>query len=215
MQSLSPPLGILGGTFDPIHLGHLGIAKEVHTQIHIEKIKLIPCNKPVHRDIPLVNSEHRVNMLQIACRNSPYLEVDTREIQRSGLSYTIDTLLDLRKDYPDTPLCLILGTDAFLGFTQWGQYNKILENAHLIIAHRPHYEIPMHGELHELLGKHQQSNPLFLFENIAGGVYFQNSTSIDIAASDIRNCVKAGKNLDSLLPEGVYNYIMQHQLYIE
>ena len=132
------PIGILGGTFDPIHFGHLRSGLEVYESLEFEHIRLIPCGVPPHRELPIASNEQRLAMMRLAVEDNTKLIVDQRELQREGPSYTVDTLLELRQEFPDTPLCLIIGSDAFLGLDSWHQWKKIPQLAHLrlLVVHQ-------------------------------------------------------------------------------
>ncbi|MCC2667156.1 MAG: nadD, partial [Gammaproteobacteria bacterium] len=132
MPNLKQPIGILGGTFDPIHLGHLQIARSVAQAFHLAEVRLMPCYQPAHRILPIATPEQRLDMVRCAIQQEPLLKIEETEIQRQGVSYMADTLEILHQQLPQTPLCLILGLDAFLGFPTWHRYSKILELAHLI-----------------------------------------------------------------------------------
>src|SRR5579862_4530368 len=200
-------IGILGGTFDPIHLGHLRMALELHDSLQLSKVHIIPCYQPVHRHIPKATPQVRLEMIKLAIADEISLCLDTREIDRQGPSYFIDTLLDLRQEMPDTSFCLLLGTDAFLEFTQWHRYQDIINNAHIIVAHRPNYQLPNKGNITELMLKHLQSKTSYIQENLAGGILFCPITSLDISASSIRKQIAMNKNPRYLLPDSVYDYL--------
>ena len=126
MYHLQQAIGILGGTFDPIHFGHLRTAIELHQALDLAEVRLIPCYQPVHRKLPIASPEQRLEMAYCAIRDEPALAIDNCEIERQRPSYTIETLEILRQKFPQTPLCLIMGIDAFLGFPSWHRYEEIL-----------------------------------------------------------------------------------------
>ncbi|OGT06369.1 MAG: nicotinate (nicotinamide) nucleotide adenylyltransferase [Gammaproteobacteria bacterium GWF2_41_13] len=130
------PIGILGGTFDPIHQGHLQIALIALQQLHLQKIHFIPCFQPPHRNQPIASPNDRLAMVKLAIGNNTAFNADDREIKRGNISYTIDTLKSLRQDYPDTPLCLIIGTDAFQELQQWHHWKELIDYAHLVVMYR-------------------------------------------------------------------------------
>lgn len=213
MNSLQPPIGILGGTFDPIHMGHLRMAIELQDALGLSHVHIIPCQQPVHRKLPSASAEQRLAMVQCAVANEPTLIADDREIRRKGPSYMIDTLLDMRAEMPNTPLCLILGIDSYLGFASWHRYNDILELAHLIIAHRPQYQLPKSGIIADMVKHKRQTDPAFIHQHLAGGMMLWPITALDISATDIRKQIAMGKNPRYLLPDSVYQYIKQHDVY--
>ena len=153
MHQTHKAIGILGGTFDPIHLGHLRMAIELYDVLDLAKVHIIPCFQPVHRKQPVASPEQRLAMVKCAVQDEPALFADDREIRRKNPSYMIDTLLELRAEMPGTPLALMVGIDAFLGFTSWHRWREILEQAHIIVAHRPHYHLPSAGIIADLINE--------------------------------------------------------------
>jgi len=215
MQRPKSTIGLLGGTFDPIHCGHLRMALELYAELKLSKVHIIPCYQPVHRPEPIASAEKRLDMIKCAIQNEPSLYLDTREIDRKGPSYFIDTLMELRHDFPDTSLCLLLGLDSFLGFTYWHRYTEILNYCHIIIAHRPQFQLPDYGLIAELLYKQLQNDISFIHDHLAGGILLSPITPLDISASQIRKQFANGCNPRYLLPDVVYNYIKQNNLYLD
>jgi len=213
MDSLQRPIGILGGTFDPIHFGHLRTALEIYQALDLAEVRIIPCYQPVHRKLPMADPEQRLAMVKQAIELQPALIVDDCEIRRKSPSYMIDTLEFLNQTIPHTPLCLIMGIDAFLGFPSWQRYEDILNVAHLIIVHRPNYQLPSSGIVAELLKQHLTKNPNDLHTCLAGNIVFHPVTPLEISASDIRRQIATGKDPRYLLPDSVYKYIQQHGIY--
>lgn len=213
MNPLSKPIGILGGTFDPIHFGHLRTAFELYQALKLAEVRLIPCYQPVHRKLPTASPEDRLAMARCAVEGEPALVVDDCEIQRKGPSYTIDTLELLRSKLPNTPFCLIMGIDALLGFPSWNRWEEILTLAHLVIAHRPQYQLPQTGVVANLLKQRLKNNPLALHETLAGCIVLHPVTPLEISATDIRKQIATGRSPRYLLPNKVYEYIQQHGVY--
>lgn len=212
-MQLQKPIGILGGTFDPIHFGHLRMALELHSALDLAKVHIIPCYQPVHREPPLANPQARVEMIKSAIIDEPAFQLDIREIKRQDRSYFIDTLLEMRNERPNTPLCIFIGLDAFLGFATWHRYTEILQNGHIIIAHRPQYQLPKTGIIAEMLNNILQHSINFVHENLAGGLLLNPITALEISASDIRKQIAMSQNPRYLLPNSVYDYIKQHGIY--
>lgn len=207
-------IGILGGTFDPIHFGHLRTAIELHQALQLDSVRLIPCYQPVHRQSPIASAEHRLAMVKIAIRNEPALIADSCEIERASPSYTIDTLELLRQKFPQTPLCLIMGIDALLSLPRWHRWQELLTFAHIVVAHRPHYELPQTGVIADLLKKHLQHNLLSVHQQLAGFIILHPVTALEISATDIRQQFAANQNPRYLLPNNVYEYIKINRVYI-
>lgn len=205
-------IGILGGTFDPIHHAHLRTALEVAEHFGIADMRLIVGNVPPHRPQPLATSAQRLAMLQAAIATEPRLQADDRELRRTGQSYSVDTLQGLRTEIGDErPLLFTLGFDAFLHFQRWHRWDEILTLAHLVVVQRPAYSLPPNGWYEPFLS----TNPDDLRTTPAGRIYLLPVTALDISATNIRELLKQGKNPRYLLPDSVLDYIQRHQLYCE
>lgn len=213
MHQTRKAIGILGGTFDPIHLGHLRMALELYETLDLAKVHIMPTYQPTYRKQPVASPEQRLAMTQCAVRGENALYADDREIRRKGATYTIDTLLEMRAEMPDVPLCLLLGIDAFLGFTSWHRYEEIFKQAHLIVAHRPHFQLPITGIIADLIKERLQQEIAFIHENQAGGILLRPITALEISATDIRKQIAMGRNPRYLLPDSVYDYIKQQGTY--
>jgi nicotinate-nucleotide adenylyltransferase len=185
-------IGIFGGTFDPIHHGHLRIALDMQEALQLEQVRFLPLNQAVHREQPVASAEQRVQMLQLAVQGQPRLAVDETEIVRGGASYMVDTLETLHVVFPNKKLCLLLGSDAFNDFAQWKGPQRILQLANIIVMQRPGYKPP---------------------ENHTNSIHFQPVTQLQISSSDIRQRIAQRRNVDFLLPKQVQDYIQQHRLY--
>lgn len=213
-QVKKDPIGILGGTFDPIHIGHLRMGIELYEACHLAKIHVMPCYQPVHRQLPMATPLQRLAMVEYAIENEPSLVADDREILRKGPSYTIDTLLELHADMPDTPFCILIGIDAFIGFATWHRFEEILQYAHLIIAHRPQYHLPTTGVIADLLHQHLKQDAKYIHNHLAGGILLRPISLLEISATDIRKQIAMKKNPRYLLPNSVYEYIQQNSIYL-
>lgn len=209
-------IGILGGTFDPIHFGHLRMAEELREKLGLEQIRFIPAALPPHRGSPLINADHRAELVKLAIAGNPEFVLDTRELARPGPSYTIDTLMELRAELgPEISLCLLIGSDAFLGLPSWHRWRELLDLANIIVAHRPGAipsEEAMKPELRQLLQERRVEDPDEL-RMPAGQVLLLPITALDISASAIREAFMQGKSTRYLLPETVRAYIDSHHLY--
>jgi nicotinate-nucleotide adenylyltransferase len=205
-------IGILGGTFDPIHNGHLRTALDVMQAVGLEQIRFIPLHGAVHRDQPQTSAELRLRLVKQAIAEEPGFVADGRELKRAGDSYTVDTLQDLRGDFPDQPLFLLMGMDAFNGFPGWYKPDQILQLAHLVIMKRPG-ETLKSAEAKQLLQRHQSDTDIRLNRNNSGEILIQNVTQLDISSSQIRRLIKQGKTPRYLLPEAVLQTIQDEQLY--
>ena len=203
-------IGILGGTFDPIHYGHLRSALELKALFELDHVRLIPCAQPVHRDSPTATATQRLEMLQLAVKNHTDFIVDTQELQRAGGSYTFDTLTALRSNYPKVPLLLFIGSDAFNDFTTWFRWKELFNLAHVVVITRPNATL---NPLNEFFKTHLTNDKKILKQEVAGLLFFQQITQLEISATAIRGMITTRKNPCFLLPDAVIDYIYQHQLY--
>lgn len=206
-------LGIFGGTFDPVHFGHLRPALEVQQALGLNEVRFIPAGRPPHRDMPHATTPQRLSMLRAAIGDQPGFVVDEREIRRDGPSYMVDTLASLREEVGQLPLCLILGYDAFLGLPDWHQWSRLIELTHLVITHRPGWNHDDLDETLQSLVKQHEMAPERLAEQAAGGLVFVPVTQLDISASGIREQICAGQDIRYLLPDPVYQIINEQKLY--
>jgi len=214
--AFAAPIGIFGGTFDPIHFGHLRPALELYEQLALQRVHMIPSAVPPHRPQPHASAEQRLTMLELALAGQPGLVVDSRELERSGPSYMVDTLASLRGEVGETPLCLLLGVDAFLGLPEWERWQQLLELAHIVIAHRPGWQLQQANipqALRQALSSRWLETASQLRERPAGGVWLQGVTPLAISATDIRERIAAGYSANYLLPAAVWQYIQQQGLY--
>jgi len=208
-------IGIFGGTFDPVHFGHLRCALELLQDLSLTEVRLIPCRIPPHRDTPCASAEQRLRMLRAALDSTPGLVIDTRELSREGPSYSVDTLQSLRAEVGATPLCLILGQDAFNGLDSWHCWQELIELAHLVVAHRPGWTRPQSGPVADLLIRHGVTAAAPLHQQPAGCILPWAVTALDISASFIRATVRTGKSPRFLLPDAVWRIIASEGLYAE
>ena len=206
-------IGILGGTFDPVHNGHLRLALEILQRAALDHVRFIPCYQPVHRPPAKASAEHRLAMLQCAIENEPYLKIDERELQRQEPSYMIDTLKSLHAEYSDARLCLIVGNDAFLTFDDWRAFETIFQYCHIIVASRPSITRPTDGVLGRAVTLRETHEINDLHVKPAGCIFFQPIPVLDITSTDIRHHFYTGSNPRYLLPDSVYHYICKHSLY--
>lgn len=214
-------IGILGGTFDPIHYGHLRMAQELAEALELSEVRFIPAANPPHRNAPVASAVHRAAMARLAISGNPLFQLDDCELQRFILSgapsYTIDTLLALRQQIEDdTALCLILGSDAFMGLASWHRWQELLGLCHIVVAHRPNAEPQperMPPALQACWRKAMTENIKDLHSENAGRIYMQRITPLDISASNIREDLRRGTSPRYLMTDDVINYIKAYQLY--
>lgn len=207
-------LGILGGTFDPIHFGHLRTGLEVREALDMDELRFVPCHQPPHRDRPHASAEQRAAMVRLALQGQQRLSCDERELQRSGPSYTVDTLAALRAELDQRSLCLVIGSDAFSDIATWHQWPRLIELAHLVVMHRPGWETAIPAAATGVLAQRQTGNREVLAARPAGCLWFQPVTPLPISASAIRELVAAGRSIDYLVPKAVAHYIRGQRLYL-
>ncbi|MFA6037811.1 MAG: nicotinate-nucleotide adenylyltransferase [Legionellales bacterium] len=201
-------LGIFGGTFDPIHNGHLNAAQYVYKTLALDELRFMPCNRPPHREPPVASAQDRMNMLKLAIQDFPGFVIDSRELKSNEISYTVTSLTSIRKEVGEEPICLLLGEDAFNQIHTWHEPETIMQLAHIIILGRPD------NILNKENLKNEVHDPLKLKFQSAGYVYFAQNALLDISATQIRNMLKHHLTPEFLLPDLVLDYIKRKQLYI-
>ncbi len=214
------PVGILGGTFDPVHYGHLRMAEELAEALDLEQVRFIPAGSPPHRGSPRAAGRHRLEMVRRAVAGNPRFVLDDREIHRDGPSYSVNTLTELRRELPaGTPLVLFMGSDAFLGLASWHEWRRLFDLAHIAVAHRPGFspalwEDALPDALRRQLERCRSEEAGELAEAPAGRVLLHAITQLDISASQIRDRRLRGKSLRYLLPDDLIDYIHENHLYV-
>jgi nicotinate-nucleotide adenylyltransferase len=197
------PLAIFGGTFDPVHLGHLNAAWEAAELLDAE-VRLMPAGIPPHRPPPIASAQQRVAMLQAALQKQQRLTLDARELHRSGPSYTIDTLRELRAEQGDRPLVLLIGADAFAGLPSWHRWSDLFDVAHIGVFNRPGVSPDLPHVLKEAVAGRSETNPANLRELAAGKVIELKITPLEVSATRIRELLGAGRDARYLLPAGLF-----------
>ena len=204
-------IGIIGGTFDPIHLGHLRPALEITEKLELDEMRFIPSAKPPHRWQPEASAEDRLAMVRLAVEGTDKFIVDDREYHREGASYTVDTLATIRAEIGETtPLCMLIGVDAFDSFTQWHDWQKILELTHLVISPRPGYSLDLSADwIKDRLVKSAEN----LRKYTTGKLFISDVVQFDISATYIREQALKKRSLHYLTPKSVCDHIEAHGLY--
>jgi nicotinate-nucleotide adenylyltransferase len=211
---MTAPLGIFGGTFDPVHYGHLRTAFELLSVLRLQEMRFVPAGDPPHRDAPLAAAELRLEFVREATGDQPGFAVDARELRRQGPSYSVLTLTELRAEYPLTPLCLCIGMDAFLGLPQWHRWQEIIGLAHIVVAHRPGWQVPRNGPLGELLATRATASTDDLHATPAGRIYVHAVTQLEISSSGLRELLAAGHDPRYLVPDAVCARIRETGCYL-
>lgn len=206
-------MGIFGGTFDPIHYGHLRTAFEVLQALRFDEVRFMPCGMPPHRGEPVATAEERLAMVTAATEGQRGFVVDDRELSRDGPSYSVDTLSALRGEFPLRPIALIIGMDAFLGLPKWYHWQELLQLAHIVVTHRPGWKAPDIGPLGELLADRGTHRIGDLHQAKSGHIYILDVTQLEISSTDIRDIVSAGRDPRFLMPDAVRDLIHESGCY--
>jgi nicotinate-nucleotide adenylyltransferase len=208
------PVGVFGGTFDPIHCGHLRSALELSERLELAQLRLMPCATPPHRQSTDCTAPQRAAMVELAVAGESRLVCDTRELQRSGPSYTIDSLIELRQELGEqTSLSLIMGCDALLDIGSWHRWKEILDWAHVVVIARPGWQLPEHGPVAQWIEDNRLSAADGIKQRAAGGILIEELRPLTISSTEIRAMLGSGRSVRYLMPESVLDYIEQHRLY--
>jgi nicotinate-nucleotide adenylyltransferase len=224
-MQLDPPLGIFGGTFDPIHNGHIYPVLEGAEKANIKKVALMPCYIPSHKNPAAASSEDRLKMVELVCADHGLFYPDPRDINRGIPTFSVDSLTEIRKAMPNTPLCFFIGTDSLQSLFKWHQWPALFDLCHFVVCERNAESIKTlnnnadnslkhHGpQLQELLKQRQVFNPMALHSRLAGHIYVANTQSLTVSSSKIRQQLANNQSVDSFLPPKIIDYIQQHKLY--
>lgn len=204
-------IGLFGGTFDPVHYGHLRPALELAEHYSLDTLYLLPNHRPQHRDTPQATTDQRIDMLELAVADVPRLQVDVREAKRDKSTYTIDTLIEIKGEQPDATLVFFMGVDAFAQFDQWHRWEDILTQANLVVIDRPDSELSDFAG--DLIERQNSSAGQVIETGTVGVIERQQVTQLAISATDVRHRVSIGQNIRFLLPDSVREYILKQRLY--
>ncbi len=197
-------IGVLGGTFDPVHNGHLAIAEEVRTRLNLTEVLFVPAGQPwLKPEHPIVAAEHRAEMLRLALTDKPYFKLSTIEIERTGPTYTVDTLTELKSEHSTGELFFIVGWDSLAELPLWKEPSRLIRLCRLVAVPRPGYSLPDLKSLEAAI--------LGLSERLV----LLDKPRIDISATAIRSRVALGLSIHDLVPEAVERYIREHRLYVK
>lgn len=206
-------IGLLGGTFNPVHVGHLRAALEVVEQLGLDELRLIPSARPPHREAPQVSAEQRLAMVRLAVEGESRLRVDDRELRRDRPSYSVETLESLREELgKDVQLIMLLGWDAFCGLPGWHRWEALLELCHLLVLQRPDADLEAPEALRNVLAARSVADPAAL-AGPSGQISFIWQTPLSVSATQIRQLLASGKSARYLVPDAVLAYIHAHRLY--
>ena len=206
-------VALFGGTFDPVHFGHLRMALELRQALAFDEMRLLPSHQPHHRDSPGVSAQQRRDMLALALHGCDELLLDERELRRAGPTFTVDTLEELRAELgAEVSISFCMGLDSLLTLPVWHRWERLLQLAHLVVVTRPGWKLPADGEIAELLRQHA-GTPEQLHREPAGRLVVREQTLLPISATRIRQLLARGESPRFLLPEAVLQYIEDNQLY--
>ena len=214
MRSLiDPPIGIFGGTFDPVHNAHLHVAEEARKALGIDDFRMIPAGDPPHREGTFASPRHRLAMLELAVESIPGLAIDERELRRDGPSWMVDTLASLRAEKPNRPLLLVIGQDAANSFDEWRHWRRIFDLAHLVIMTRSGESAGYSPDMGKEVERRLITDPGYLRREHFGSVATIGVSRVDISSTAVRQRIQAGEEVLDWLPSPVLEYIEQHGLY--
>ncbi len=206
-------IGIFGGTFDPVHYGHLRAALEAMEILQLQDFRLLPAGTPPHRAGTFASADHRLAMLKLALSHYPEPKVDDREVRRTGSSFMVDTLAEIRQEEGDAPILMMIGQDAANVLDQWHEWQKLFDLAHLVIMRRPESKHIYSGALFEQVQPRIVDDPDQLKNSPAGLILSLEVTQLSISSTEIRRQIRAGLSPRFLLPDTVIDYIIEHRLY--
>ena len=215
-MNMPKSLAILGGTFDPIHNGHILSAKHVAKWLGVNQVNLMPAHLPPHKNTVTASPSQRASMVKLVCESESLLVCDQRELKRTSLSYTFDTLKEIKQEQPQTRLFFIIGMDSLLSFTKWYHWQEILTLCHLVVNCRQNYPLEnLSNDTQLLLKRHQLDKNIRpqLINKQAGYIFFAPEMVVDVSSTLIRNNIKEQQSCDNLMPTSVLNYIQEHKLY--
>ena len=220
-MAIKSSIGVLGGTFDPIHFAHLRLAEEVAEAFMLNTVRLIPSANPPHRITPSAPAEDRLKMVELALdRANKKLVPDGRELNRVGKSYMVDTLKQLRTEHPNASISLILGTDAFIELMTWHEWQQLFSLANIIVASRPNLPLSeLETNLEKKLASEYETRKRhdrdLLHSSKNGLIFTYEFTSLEVSGTSLRRRIQHKQSLKYLLPDNVINYIQNHNLYKE
>lgn len=210
-------IGVFGGTFDPVHYGHIKPALSVQQALNLTQIRFVPNRIPPHRDVPWLNSEQRLSLLKCALQNIPDVCIDERELHREGPSYMVETLQSLKQDMPDEALCLIIGMDAFYGITDWFKWKSLFDLCHLIVTTRPGFDQAsisdhMSSEDYAYLRQRMTQDVNALSPLETGKILLQSVPQLDVSSTQIRTKLLNNEEVSQWLPGDVIQQLKRFTL---
>lgn len=219
-MQLTPPLGIFGGTFDPIHFGHITPVIEGAEKANIKKVALMPCYIPSHKNPATASSEDRLKMVELVCADYPLFYPDARDINRGKPTFSVDSLKEIRAAMPSTPLCFFIGSDSLQNLLTWHDLQTLFTLCHFIVCERTGDSVKgmqgnsnEHMQLKKLLSQRQTFNPEAVHNSLAGHIYIANTQALTMSSTEIRQQLAKNQSVEGFLPSKILDYIQQHKLY--
>lgn len=206
-------IGIFGGTFDPVHYGHLGLAQAVNRNLNTQRIIFVPLGNPPHRDRPQVSSEARVKMLRAAIQPYDNFEISTLEVDKATPSWTVETLAYFAEQLPDETLCLLMGSDAFRQINEWYEWHTLLDYAHMVVVTRAGVPMDLSDEVAGFLDCHRVESLPEPIADAQGNILLLQTDVPRVSSTQVRHAIEAGEALDRLLPESVEQLIRTNSYY--
>lgn len=202
-------IGIFGGTFDPIHYGHIRTSIEVQQALTLDRLVYVPASIPPHRQAPQASAQQRLHMVELAVKEYPFIAVDDCEIGRLGPSYTVDTLQWQHEHWPDTTLCLVVGVDAYNDMQNWHQWQRLFQLAHVVVMQRPGWSLTVSDtSVAEVV-----SNTAALRQAQHGLIIAVDVEPVNISATEIRNKIANNEDVSAWLPAASYEYLLSNHIY--
>lgn len=207
-------IGILGGSFDPIHFGHIKPCMEVASRYGIDQVRLLPCKVSPFKQQTVASDEQRWQMVKMVSSNSDVLEADRRELDRAEPSYSVLSLRELAAEAPSKrKLFWLLGMDALIGLPKWHLAAEIMQHCHVLVLRRRDYELPLDGDLRTWLEPYLTDDFEALERSLSGHIYMTDIEMIDVSSTEIREMIKKNEQPRFKMPGGIWNYIKRNQLY--
>lgn len=208
-------IALFGGTFDPVHFGHINMAEQCVAELELSELRFLPCAIPVHKAQPKITDIHRLNMLELATQGNEVFTIDKRELERQGPSYSLLTLQECRGEQPKSPIIFLMGMDSFNSLTSWYKWQAITQLCHIVVYQRPGEVYAPNPELSDYFEQAKVETSELLLTKKAGYCHFLTGPRFDAASSDIRKLINNQKPMEQFLTPSVIDYIRTHQLYAE